>query len=340
MYKPRFKGTHYDMGFGYGSMLKKMGVDLSPLLKFDEKRMDLGYESLKICEKIYPEIKDEIQGMADGIELDFLSFGTFLITAGAFSFEVGCSTFCYKEDNSVYFMRNHDMFVQLKKTTESAVYRPDNGYYFLGQGDSLIGKEDGINEHGLAVGMTFVAPKTIQPGLNFLMIVRMVLEKCKNVQEAIALLHRIPTLTSQCIVIADPTGGMAVVEMCPEKIMVRRPVQGQNFMVATNHFNEQSMIGYDNKPEENWYRTLERYETVERSLSEAEQFDRHLGLDIASGKKGFLCQYDNKLSFDTLWSVCYELENREIYRAEGNPRRAAFKKDTRLAWAIGKKTKN
>ncbi len=337
MYKPRFKGTHYDMGFDYGYMLKKNGVNLSPLLKFNKKRLDLGRESLKICKEIYPEISDEIKGMADGLELESLQFGTFLITAGAFSFDVGCSTFCYRENGSVYLVRNHDMFVKLKKTTESAVYRPEKGYYFLGQGDSLIGKEDGINEHGLAVGMTFIAPKTIQPGLNFLMIVRMILEKCKDIQEAIDLLNKIPTLTSQCIVLADPSGELAVVEMCPEKMVVRRPADGENFIVATNHFNDKDMTNYDNRPEENWYRTKDRYETVIKNLSEAEYFDRALGIDIASGKKGFLCQYDTKMSFDTLWSVSYELEKLNIYRAEGNPRRAKFKKDNRLAWALSKK---
>ncbi len=77
------------------------------------------------------------------------------------------------------------MFSDLKKVTETALVRPDDGYYFLGQGDGLIGKEDGINEHGLAVGMNFVTQKVVKQGLNFFIIVRMLLEKCKSVTEAI-----------------------------------------------------------------------------------------------------------------------------------------------------------
>lgn len=330
MYKPRFKGTHYEMGNHYGKLLKKHQVDLSPLLNFNTERIDMGKKSLKICEIIYPEIIDEIRGMAEGLSVDYLKFGTFLITAGAYSFDVGCTTFAYIEDNEVYFVRNHDMFVQLRKTTESALYKPNKGNVFLGHGDSLIGKEDGINEHGLAVGMTFVAPRTIQPGLNFLMIVRMLLEKCKDVDEAIKLLENIPSMTSQCFILADSLGHLAVVEMCPDHMAVRYPKSDERFIVATNHFIKKEMKKFDCKPEENWYSTLDRYDTVTKNLQNRRDYSRELGIEIASGKRGFLCQYDKKLSFDTLWSVSYHLNTLSIKRAEGNPRRAKYKFDYRL----------
>ncbi len=62
-------------------------------------------------------------------------------------------------------------------------------------------------------------------------------------------------------------------------------------------------------------------------------------MDLASGKKGFVCQYSKKLKFDTLWSSIYDVNNLKIYRAEGNPSKTKFKEDTRLNWGINKSKK-
>lgn len=48
--------------------------------------------------------------------------------------------------------------------------------------------EDGINEYGLAVGLTFIYPTVIKPGFNAGMLVRYLLEKCKTTNEALDLL--------------------------------------------------------------------------------------------------------------------------------------------------------
>ena len=37
-----------------------------------------------------------------------------------------------------------------------------------------------------------------------------------------------------------------------------------------------------------------------------------------------------KLNADTVWSVIYDIENKSIYRIEGNPSRKPFKKDKRM----------
>ena len=45
--------------------------------------------------------------------------------------------------------------------------------------------EDGINEYGLAIGLTAVYPTVKQLGLNAGMMLRLFLEKCKTVDEVI-----------------------------------------------------------------------------------------------------------------------------------------------------------
>ncbi len=335
MYKPRLKGNHYEMGNHYGALLYSKGLRLDQLVACDEEKLKFGIESLKICEAVYPNIIDEIKGMADGLHLSYESLGTFIITAGAFAFDIGCSNLAIKSNGKVYFGRNHDMFTVLKKTTESALYRPDDGYYFVGQGDALIGKEDGVNEHGLAVGMNFVYPKSIKPGLNFLIIVRMLLETCKSTDEAVEVLVKLPCMTSHNIMLADKSGKMAVVEMCSERTRVRY-AKG-NYISSTNHFNHPEMIAFEDRPQDNWFMTKDRLTCMESALEDLKEVNLSDIQAILSGRKGNLCNYDKKLKFDTLWSFSAELTSLEIERTEGNPARAKFKKESRLDWAMAKR---
>ena len=52
MYKPRLKGSHYEMGHHYGALLYKNGVRLDELVAFDDEKLSFGIESLNICEKL------------------------------------------------------------------------------------------------------------------------------------------------------------------------------------------------------------------------------------------------------------------------------------------------
>jgi predicted choloylglycine hydrolase len=52
--------------------------------------------------------------------------------------------------------------------------------------------------------------------------------------------------------------------------------------------------------------------------------------DILSGKYGFICQYDKQLNFDTIWSSVFDISNKRLYRAEGNPSRVTYREDTRF----------
>lgn len=337
MYHPRLQGNHYELGNHYGNLLYKKGVQFDGFFKLEEEQLRYGLESEAICKAVYPEITEEIRGMADGLRISYDTFAAFLLNLGVFGESYGCTCFCFQVGEEIIFARNHDMFTQFKSTTESCLYRPTSGYTFIGQGDALIGKEDGVNEHGLAVGMTFVASGKTKPGLNFLMIVRYLLEKARNVQEAIHLLQELPLSTAQNIILADRSGDMAVVECCAQSIVTRRPKPYQCFIIATNQFIDTRMIALDERPEPNWYSTQTRYHTVQHSLTEQlaqAQDPLQLAQDILSGKCGFVCQYGKELQFDTLWSFVIKLSDLTIFRAEGNPKKTKYHEDTRLRWAL------
>lgn len=337
MYHPRLQGTHYEMGYKYGSLLYKNGVRFDDTITLNDSQLEFGLESLSIYSTHYPEIIHEIRGMADGVHFPFERFASFLFNLGVFGEAYGCTCLCVRKGEEIIFARNHDMISRYKKTTESCLYRPSTGYTFLGQSDALIGKEDGVNEHGLAVGMTFVAAKDHKPGFNFLFIVRLLLEKTKNVAEAINLLRTLPLCTSQNIILADKHGEMAVVECGSQGLAIRRPQHNQPFILATNHFIDPSMTHLDNRPEHDWFLTNTRYENVLEALLTTVDCDTlQLAQDILSGKHSFVCQYNKEFKFDTLWSFVVRLNDLKILRAEGNPSKSTFIEEPRLDWAIRK----
>ena len=58
--------------------------------------------------------------------------------------------------------------------------------------------------------------------------------------------------------------------------------------------------------------------------------------ELLSGKRGFLCQYEKKLHFETIWSAVYDLNNLCNEICEGNSAKSAFRTETRLAWGMNK----
>lgn len=337
MYHPRLKGSHYEMGLHYGEILRKGGQDFSSVLQLSPEQRGFGIACLSVCKTVVPELCQEIKGLAEGLGVSCEDLSVWLLTMYGHDDVHGCTCFCYTDSGNTYLARNSDMFPELKDTCESILYRPDKGYIFLGHSTSFIQIEDGINEHGLAAGINFLMSKTFKPGLNTGMIVRHVLESCRSVKEAIDTIGSLPIATTQNIILADRSGDMAVVESSPRKIAVRRPQNGEAWLVSANHFVSEEMQAEHANPEENWYRSCDRYTTVQTALaSPTGKKDVAWAQELLGGKMGFICQYEKEMNFDTLWSALYDVSTLRIFRAEGNPSKTRFKADTRLAWGISK----
>ena len=75
--------------------------------------------------------------------------------------------------------------------------------------------EDGVNEKGLAAGLTSVYPPSgasgplIAPGMNAGLLLRFFLERCASVEEALVWLKRLPVSSAQTFTLADAGGKIA-----------------------------------------------------------------------------------------------------------------------------------
>lgn len=332
MYHGRFTGTHYEAGYKWGRLLLKNGkkLDHCPTFELTEDKYAFAGECVREYQRFFPEILEEIRGIADGNEVSAETLQALLFCMYCFEPDHKCTCFAFSTEDEIVFARNSDFLVSLEKLYMNCLYRLKGSYAFNGNTTAFVQMEDGVNQRGLAVGLTFVYPHMRKPGLNAGMLLRYLLEKCQTTAEAVRELSRLPIASAQTLTIADKSGEIAVAECNPKELEVIRPRDGERFVATANNFNSEKLRPYRNPAIDDW-RSDERYQTACDALkSKSDGYSVALAKDILSGKYGFLCQYDRRKNADTVWSVVYDLKRKKLWRAEGNPSRKHFKEDTRM----------
>ena len=212
MYHLRLKGDHYQMGVKRGKIFQKNNI-IFPL-HLDNFQLEHGRKSEQILKEFFPEVCEEIRGVSDTVGVSYLSFVSWMLCMGCCMYNLednipveirGCTAFAYFKDNSVIYGRNNDLPPYLKNGSKSEIYSPLNGNRFNITTSSFINGEEGINEHGLAVAMTFVMTslENIQAGFNSCFIVRYLLEKANSTENALLLLMKLPVASNCNILIGD-----------------------------------------------------------------------------------------------------------------------------------------
>lgn len=324
------------MGHSYGATLYRHGFRVTPQ---SAEKLDFGVKSESPVESFFPKILEEIRGFADACHISYQHLLGFIMSIGAFKAEPMCSAFAAFNGSDVVLGRNYDFFYSFKKFVESVLTCPEDGYFSIGHSDVFIGREDGINEEGLAVAMTGVIGKTVHPGVNFIVTIRRILDKCATTGESIVVLKSAHFSTTSNYLIADKRGDMAVVEASPERVRVRKP-EDDNFIICTNHFKLPDMLEAEDREETkrlNWDSTS-RYSAIHSILQHKKgRIDIETAKEILSNHKGYVCAHHENIKLGTIWSVIATLKNLKILRAEGHPCRAKYKSDTRLERALKRK---
>lgn len=330
MYHPTVEGTYYEMGRTYGKTLYNHGFRITPQ---SEEKMEFGRRSEPEVKRIFPEILEEIQGFSEGCHSSYEDLVAFMLSIGAFKAEPMCSAFAFTGENTIVG-RNYDFFYSFKKFTESYLTCPEDRYYSVGHSDVFIGREDGVNEEGLAVAMTGVAEKVIKPGINFPLVVRFLLDTCRNVGDCVEVLRDAHFSSASNYLIADRESAV-VVEASPERVRIR--TLEDHFIVCTNHFvhpDMQEMEDLKERETSNWD-SIPRYTTIREALKG--------GITVEGAQKilrvhtGYVCSHQEKIKLGTIWSVVFTLRKPEIFRAEGHPCRARYGQDLRLEKALEKR---
>ena len=336
MYDLRLKGGHYEMGVKRGKIFKKCQVFFP--LQLDEFQLEHGKRSEEALRKYFPEVCEEIRGVSDTMGADYLHFASWMLCMGCCMYNLennipveirGCTAFAYAKGGRILYGRNNDLPPYLREGSKSESYAPENGNRFHIMTSSFSNGEEGLNEHGLAVAMTFVMTELgkIQAGFNSCFIVRYLLEKADNTEQAISLLMELPIASNCNILLADRSGDMAVVECTPSMKEIRDAESFENgrIICTVNSFTSDEMKRYDDA-KGNDYDSQKRYQVVMDSFVSGLIKEDYIEttIQLLSGNYGFMCQYDNEPDFETVWSSIFDLESLVVYHAEGDPRKNKF----------------
>ena len=328
------------MGVKRGTIFQK-GKIIFPL-HLDTFQLEHGKQSEKILKEFFPEVCEEIRGVSDTIGVDYITFASWMLCMGCCMYNLeqnipveirGCTAFAYSKNGRVIYGRNNDLPPFLRDGSKSEIYSPTNGNRFNITTSSFINGEEGLNEHGLAVAMTFVMTRLekIRPGFNSCFVVRYLLEKANDTESAISLLMELPIASNCNILLADNNGKMVVVECTPTEKRIREAVSSDtgSIVCTVNSFTSAEYANYDDANGDD-YNSAKRYKVVMDSF-EDKLTDDYLETtqQLLKGNYGFMCQYEDP-NFETVWSSIFDLANLMIYRAEGDPRKKKYITDSRL----------
>lgn len=338
MYHGRFNGTHYEIGLKWGGLLLKNGKKLLDGVPFPitEERIKFSRRCIPSYEQYFPEVLEEIEGIAAGQKIASEKLMAVLLSMYCIMPEQKCSCVAFKNENHIILARNSDFLTEIDKLYMNCIYKIKKPaafgppYSFQGNTTAFVEMEDGVNERGLAIGLTAVWPSVLGAGLNAGMILRYGLERCATVPEFTEALKALPIASSQTFTAADRQGNAAVIECNAEQTEIRYQDEEHPFVSAVNSFHLDSMKHFNNTQIDNW-NAEERYQTIQRAFEAEDKRDPEFAKKILSGWFGFMCRYERATGKDTVWSVIYDLKELEIYRCEGNPSRRKFIRDKRFA---------
>lgn len=203
---------------------------------------------------------------------------------------VNCSQAVLVDEDGPLLIRNYDLDPALNEATLLSTNWC--GTRVTGMVEAMSGLADGMNEHGLAASLTFGGRIEVGKGFGIPLIMRYVLQMCRDVQDGIEVLRRVPSHMSYNITLADAAGKWATVFVAPD-----RPTMVQPQPWATNH-----QLGVE------W----PRHGRISNTLGRAEQLKALLdnpALDAGSLQRAFaeapLFSTNYRQGFGTVYTAAY-----------------------------------
>lgn len=230
-------GTPYEIGYQHGVQLRAL---IDGLVKYETRDYDRAvversaelYQSLAYIERHAPEFLEELNGIADGAQVDY---GRLLYVNLKYFHYCTTVSFSHSADGPL-LGKNLDYpgFCFL------AVFRvlPDRGLPFYQIACAgTVSPLGGLNAHGLALGHSVVFLKDVPDhyeGLPVSFLRRQVLQSCSSTAEAVERIVATPTIrVGDNIVLNDRGGNTCVIEKAPQASRVLGPVDGAAYCSNT-----------------------------------------------------------------------------------------------------------
>jgi predicted choloylglycine hydrolase len=235
------EGTPYEAGRLEGALLRQAG---RRLVSYEPPEPEqTAREMCRAYEAYCPGLVEEVQGVADELGLPFRQA---LFCACIGPAVPGCTHAValpgVTADGHLLVARNYDMGLD---EADLCLYttRIAGQAAHLGFSDMVLGRLEGLNEHGLCVTLSNAwdpVPEAWQEpgGLHYAIALRAALGQCTSVEEAVALWQQMPIGSPGSLLAADRSGHAARVEVAGRRRAVKRigPDTDAQFQVAANHY--------------------------------------------------------------------------------------------------------
>lgn len=168
---------------------------------------------------------------------------------------VNCTQLALSDDEGPLMIRNYDLDPSLNESTMlRSAWR---GRKVIGMVEAMAGLSDGMNAFGLAASLTFGGRVAHGDGFGIPLVIRYLLEYCRDVQDGLGVLRSIPVHMSYNVTLTDPSGDVATVMLSPD-----RPTMISHNPWAANH-----QIGVEWPHHGRLTKTIERAERLDQLLA-------------------------------------------------------------------------
>jgi predicted choloylglycine hydrolase len=241
------------------------------------------------------------------------------------------------DDKHVYVGRSYE-YNQKENDFRLCVARIKGKTKHIGFTEFLLGRDDGMNDHGLCVtfsgGGTFKRHPT-KKGFNFFLVVRGLLDNCRTVTEAEEHLKKIPVSGYWNLLITDKNNDATLIQFFDGEHGLSRIGEdsAKQFLFSTNHYVLPNMVKY-RKYAGDWIlkNSKKRFELINATLSHAspkiskESIRTLLSKEIYDG----VCGHYYKDYFGTLFSIIYDLTDLKTDACFGAPTHNAWRSNFSL----------
>ena len=315
------KGDYYEIGVFLGKQFDSYKSSYFSR-KFTKEQKDFAYECELIVKEFFPELLEEIQGIADGGDIDYIDLITSELGMG---FNSGCTAFAIPAKSSkngkIIFASSMDWFEQAIPFSYIFRTNPENKISNLGFTEYLVGRLGGINEAGLAIAESNCVWANFEPGFNSGIMGRYLLDNCKDVKQAVEALQKIPHTIGNNYLIADTNNKVARVEAYHREV-VTTYFHGELVANANHYFSKVFDSIALTKPQHsldridylyNWYQTLKEPADVESIKKLQKVHDVELCPHVKEYYNGEL------MDLTTCWAWIAEIGTDEVHLCEGPP---------------------
>ncbi len=333
------EGSAFDVGKQQSEILKRTKPQTAKWFssaKVDSAKIgSASFEELKAYYEAYcPGIVEEILGFADGLGArpeNVRLFDPPIYNLG------NCSLIAFLSgatgDKHVYVARSYEYNPNendLRLCTARIKGRPKH----LGFSELALGRDDGINEHGLCVAFSGGGTQKREPkkrGFNFFFLTRTLLDNCRTVSEALKHLKKTPVSGYWNFLLADKNNNAAVIQFFDGEYSVKLIDRNSDepYLFVTNHYFLPDMIKYQEYAGD-WIlkNSKRRFELISKTLSRLspeigkEDIRTMLSKEIYDG----LCGHYYTDYFGTLFSVIYDVTDTKADICFGAPTHNSWQK--------------